>query len=56
MSWNQKLGILDYAHNQGRGVALKYLETGEPQEDEFCNDAQKYIGEVKKALVNFPLH
>ena len=38
-----KLAVLGYAHNQGRGGALKYLETGETQNDGFSNDAQKYI-------------
>ena len=44
-----KLAVLGYAHNQGRGGALKYLETGETQKDGFGTDAQKYIDEVKKA-------
>ena len=44
-----KLAVLSYAHNQGRGGALKYLETGETQKDGFGTDAQMYIDEVKKA-------
>ena len=50
MGLNEQLGILGYAHNQGRGGALKYLNTGETQKDGFGTDAQKYIDEVKKAL------
>ena len=46
----EQLSILGYAHNQGRGGALRYLETGETQKDGFGTDAQKYIDEVKKAL------
>ena len=45
-----KLIILGYAHNQGRGGALKYLETGESEKDGFETIALKYIDEVKKAL------
>ena len=45
----EKLAVLGYAHNQGRGGALKYLETGKTQKDGFGTDAQKYIDEVKKA-------
>tara|TARA_B100000902_G_C27244329_1_gene881751 strand:+ start:290 stop:1438 length:1149 start_codon:yes stop_codon:yes gene_type:complete len=44
-----KLAVLSYAHNQGRGGALKYLETGKTQKDGFGSDAQMYIDEVKKA-------
>ena len=46
----EKLAILGYAHNQGRGGALKYLETGEPEKDGFGTDALKYVEEVTKAL------
>ena len=45
-----RLAVLGYAHNQGRGGALKYLETGESEKDGFGTDPQKYIEEVKKAL------
>ena len=50
MSLNEQLGILGYAHNQGRGGALKYLETGESQADGFGTDAKIYIEKVNKAL------
>ena len=50
MDEKNKLAVLGYAHNQGRGGALKYLETGETQKDGFGTDAQKYIDEVKNAL------
>ena len=45
----EKLAVLGYAHNQGRGGAFKYLETGKTQKDGFGTDAQMYIDEVKKA-------
>ena len=50
MGESDKLAMLGYAHNQGRGGALKYLETGKTQKDGFGTDAQKYIDEVKTAL------
>ena len=50
MDLNEQLGILGYAHNQGSGGALKYLETGESQADGFGTDGKKYIDEVTKAL------
>ena len=50
MGESDRLAMLGYAHNQGRGGALQYLETGETQKDGFGTDAQKYIDEVKKAL------
>ena len=50
MGESDKLAMLGYAHNQGRGGALRYLETGETQKDGFGTDAQKYIDEVKTAL------
>ena len=50
MDLNEQLSILGYAHNQGRGGALKYLTSGLTQKDGFGTDAQKYIDEVKKAL------
>ena len=46
----EKLAILGYAHNQGRGGALKYLETGEPEKHGFGTDALKYIDELTRAL------
>ena len=49
MPQTEQLAVLGYAHNQGRGGALKYLETGKTQKDGFGTDAQKYIDEVKKA-------
>ena len=49
MPQTEKLAVLGYAHNQGRGGALKYLETGKTQKDGFGTDAQMYIDEVKKA-------
>ena len=45
----EQLAVLGYAHNQGRGGALKYLETGETRKDGFGTDAQMYIDEVRKA-------
>jgi hypothetical protein len=50
MTMSEKITVLGYAHNQGRGGALKYLETGESQKDGFGTDALKYIDEVKKSL------
>ena len=50
MGLNEQLAILGYAHHQGRGGALKYLETGKSEKDGFGTDALKYIGEVKTAL------
>ena len=49
MPQTEKLAVLGYAHNQGRGGALKYLETGKTQKDGFGTDAQMYIDEIKKA-------
>ena len=49
MPQTEQLAVLGYAHNQGRGGALKYLETGKTQKDGFGTEAQKYIDEVKKA-------
>ena len=50
MDLNEQLGILGYAHNQGRGGTLKYFETGESEKDGFGTDALKYVEEVTKAL------
>lgn len=50
MDLKEQLSILGYAHNQGRGGALEYLNTGKTQKDGFGTDAQKYIDEVTKAL------
>ena len=47
---SEKLAVLGYAHNQGRGGALKYLETGKPKKDGFGTNALKYVEEVTKAL------
>ena len=33
MPQTEQLAVLGYAHNQGRGGALKYLETGETEKD-----------------------
>ena len=49
MPQTEKLAVLGYAHNQGRGGALKYLETGKTKKDGFGTDAQMYIDEVRKA-------
>ena len=50
MNQRDKLSILGYAHNQGRGGALKYLQTGDSQADGFGTDALKYVDAVVKAL------
>ncbi len=50
MPQTEQLAVLGYAHNQGRGGALKYLETGESEKDGFGTDALKYVDEVKNAL------
>jgi hypothetical protein len=50
LTMSEKLAVLGYAHNQGRGGALKYLETGESQKDGFGTDAKVYIEKVNKAL------
>ena len=50
LTMSDKLAVLGYAHNQGRGGALKYLETGESEKDGFGTDALKYVEEVKNAL------
>ena len=50
LTMSEKLAVLGYAHNQGRGGALKYLETGESEKDGFGTDALKYIEEVTQAL------
>ena len=47
---SEKLVVLGYVHNQGRGGALKYLETGESEKDGFETDTLKYIEEVTRAL------
>ena len=50
MTDREKLGILGYAHNQGRGGALRFLETGQSEADGFGTDAKVYIEKVNKAL------
>ena len=50
MNQRDKLSILGYAHNQGRGGALRYLQTGDSQADGFGTDALKYVDAVVKAL------
>jgi len=50
MTDREKLGILGYAHNQGRGGALRFLETGKSEADGFGTDAKVYIDKVNKAL------
>jgi len=50
LTMSEKLAVLGYAHNQGRGGALKYLETGESEKDGFGTDALKYIEEVTNNL------
>tara|TARA_B100001057_G_scaffold294672_1_gene294772 strand:+ start:621 stop:1598 length:978 start_codon:yes stop_codon:yes gene_type:complete len=50
LTMSEKLAVLGYAHNQGRGGALKYLETGESEKDGFGTDALKYVEEVTRAL------
>ena len=50
LSASEKLAVLGYAHNQGRGGALKFLETGETEQDGFGTDALTYIEKVTNAL------
>jgi hypothetical protein len=50
MSEREQLAVLGYAHNQGRGGALRFLQTGEGQTDGFGTDATKYSDAVREAL------
>lgn len=50
MMEQEQLSILGYAHNQGAGGALRYLQTGKSQKDGFGTDAQKYVDAVRDAL------
>jgi len=50
MSEREQLAVLGYAHNQGRGGALRFLQTGEGQTDGFGTEATKYADAVREAL------
>ena len=50
MSEREQLALLAYAHNQGRGGALRFLQTGEGQTDGFGTEATKYADAVREAL------
>ena len=50
MSEREQLAVLGYAHNQGRGGALRFLHTGEGQTDGFGTEAAKYVDAVREAL------
>ena len=50
MSEREQLAVLGYAHNQGRGGALLFLQTGEGQTDGFGTEATKYVDAVREAL------
>ena len=50
MSEREQLAVLGYAHNQGRGGALRFLHTGEGQTDGFGTEATKYAEAVREAL------
>ena len=50
MSEREQLAVLGYAHNQGRGGALRFLQTGEGQTDGFGTEATKYADAVRDAL------
>ena len=50
MNEREQLAVLGYAHNQGRGGALRFLQTGEGQTDGFGTEATKYVDAVVKVL------
>ena len=50
MTEREQLAVLGYAHNQGRGGALRFLQTGEGQTDGFGTEATKYADAVREAL------
>jgi hypothetical protein len=50
MPSSEKLAVLGYAHNQGAGGALDYLQTGKAQADGFGTSAMTYVDAVRKAL------
>ena len=50
MSEREQLAVLGYAHNQGRGGALRFLQTDEGQTDGFGTEATKYSDAVREAL------
>ena len=50
MSEREQLAVLGYAHNKGRGGALRFLQTGEGQTDGFGTDATRYAEVVREAL------
>ena len=50
MTEREQLAVLGYAHNQGRGGALRFLQTGQGQADGFCTEATKYADAVREAL------
>ena len=52
MSEVDQLAVLGYAHNQGRGGALRFLESGVSEQDGFGTDASKYVEAVKSALTS----
>ena len=47
---NEQLAILGYAHNQGAGGAVEYLETGQTGSDAFGTQGTRYVSAVRKAL------
>ena len=47
---NEQLAILGYAHNQGAGGAVEYLETGQTGSDAFGTQGSRYVSAVRKAL------
>ena len=50
LSEREQLAVLGYAHNQGRGGALRFLQTGEGQTDGFGTEATKYADAVRGSL------
>jgi hypothetical protein len=46
----EQLAILGYAHNQGAGGAVEYLETGQTGSDAFGTKGSRYVSAVRKAL------
>lgn len=50
MTEREQLAVLGYAHNQGRGGALRFLQTGQGQADGFGTEATKYADAVREAL------
>ena len=50
MSEREQLAVLGYAHNQGRGGALRFLQTGEGQTDGSGTEAKMYVDAVRDAL------